>query len=135
MQIKIRKMAHSAAILAACALSAYAQPVGQWDFNSGTLAGTVGAALDYADGAGADTQLQTQFGTTTSFGIPDIGGTAANVIKVPAATNETMGFTMPVASGPVGGELVNSYTIIYDILFPAESHGKLREIAGVIGCG
>jgi hypothetical protein len=116
------------AVSALCALSASAQPIGQWDFNSGTLAGTVGAALDYADGAGGTTQQGTAFGTTTSFGLPNIGGTEAQVIKVPKTADSTMGFVMPVASEPTGGGLVNDYTLIFDILFPAESHSKWRAM-------
>ncbi len=108
----------------------YAQPIGQWDFNAGTLAGTVGGPLDYADGAGGATEQATQFGTTTALGIPDIGGAVANVVRVPKGTDATMGFNMPVAApaGNGGGELLNSYTFILDILFPSESHSKWRAL-------
>ena len=129
MQIKTRMIARLGAIVVACAASAYAQPIGQWDFNSGTLAGTVGGALDYVDGAGGATQQGTQFGTTTSLGIPNIGGTAANVVRVPKATDGSMGLVMPVsAAANGGGTLVNTYTLIFDLLFPAESHGKWRAL-------
>jgi hypothetical protein len=129
MQIKLRTIALSGAIVMACAASLRAQPVGQWDFNSGTLAGTVGAALEYIDGPGGPTQQGTQFGTTTSFGIPDIGGTVANVVRVPKATDATMGLVMPVAAAANGGgTLVNSYTLIFELLFPAGSHSKWRGL-------
>jgi len=115
--------------LAAFALSAAAQPIGQWDFNSGNLSGTVGPALEYADGVGGATDTGKAFGTTTALGIPDIGGTPANVIKVPAATADTMGLLMTVNSiNSDGGDLLNSYTLIMDVLFPAASHGKWRAL-------
>jgi hypothetical protein len=42
---------------------------GQWDFKAGNLAATIGQDMSYLD---PDTQSRTAFGTTTSFGIPDI---------------------------------------------------------------
>jgi hypothetical protein len=122
-----RSISYCLATTAFCALSAYAQPAGQWDFNSGTLAGTVGAALEYWDGAGGATEQQTQFGTTTSFGLPDIGGQVAQVMLAPDAT-ETMGFAMPVTAEANNGFLVNSYTLIWDLLVPAESHSTWRAL-------
>ena len=96
MRIKLTTIAHRSALALACAASLCAQPIGQWDFNSGTLAGTVGGALEYFDGPGGATELGTQFGTTTALGIPDIGGEAANVMRVPKATDGSMGLIMPV---------------------------------------
>src|SRR5215831_13854517 len=83
--------------------------VGQWDFNKGDLTATVGLDLSYAD---APTQQGTQFGTTSSLGVPGIGGTDANVMKFPPATN-TMGFLMysPSAANG-GGSLVNEWTMV-----------------------
>ena len=40
--------------------SLQAQPAGQWDFDSGTLAPTVGSALTYVDGDGQATAQATQ---------------------------------------------------------------------------
>src|SRR5439155_7853486 len=102
-----------------------AQPFGQWDFDSGNLTATAGADLTYGDG---NTQTATSFGTTTSFGIPDINGASALVMKFPGSTNATMGFNMlsPAANG--GGVNVDNYTIIFDILFPAASDAKLRSL-------
>lgn len=101
--------------------------IGQWDFNSGTLAGTVGTAIAYADGAGAATQAGTSFGTTTALGVPDIGGTAANIMKFPAAVAPA-GYAVTInSSGNGGGSLVNQWTLIVDVLFPAESNNKWRS--------
>lgn len=102
-----------------------AQPFGQWDFNAGNLnptAGTTAGALQYAD---VDTPTRTAFGTTTSFGIPDINGAAAQVMRFPAATN-TMGYFMPTPPANGGGSTVNEYTIIFDILYP--SSGTVRPL-------
>jgi len=109
-------------------LSAAAQPTGQWDFDDANLNASAGTPLQYIDGAGGATQLGTQFGTTTSFGLPLIGSQEAKVMKFPASTTP-MGYAMPtpaVANG--GGTFVNDWTIIMDVLFPAESHNKLRAL-------
>lgn len=121
-------LAVAGAVAALLPQAASAALIGQWDFNSGTLAGTVGAALSYADGAGAATQLGTAFGTTTALGIPDIGGTPANVMKFPASTIPG-GYAMPInAAGNGGGSLVNQWTIIMDVLFPTASNSKWRGL-------
>ena len=51
---------------------------GQWDFDAGNLAATIGRDLEYYD---ISVQTNTFFGTTTSFGIADIAGQPANVMK------------------------------------------------------
>src|ERR1051325_10082234 len=113
-----------AAALVVSSLTALAQPVGQWDFNSGNLNATVGGSpLTYLD---ATTQAGVAFGTTTSFGIPDIGGVVANVAKM-TEWNTPAGIGMPVASDANGGgSTVNQWTIIFDVLSPTTSDGKWR---------
>src|SRR5207253_2051737 len=109
--------------------SLVAADIGQWDFDSGDLSATAGATLgplQYSDGPSGATRTATQFGTTASFGIPSIGGGSANVMKFPAATSP-LGYLMPVppnANG--GGSIVNDYTIIYDVLYPA--NGRFRPL-------
>ena len=99
------------------------QPVGQWELNS-NLIGT-GGALTYADGVGTGFQ----FGTTTGLGIANIGGTEASVLKVPGGPDVATGLSMPVsATANGGGSLVNDYTLIFDMLFPTASSGKIRAI-------
>jgi hypothetical protein len=107
------------------------QPVGQWDFNS-NLNGAPGGAATYRDGVGTGFQ----FNTTTAFGIPDIGGTAAGVIKIPAGADSSSGLNLPVAAAPNGGSaagLVNDYTLVMDVLFPAEAAGKVRGLVEADG--
>lgn len=117
----------------ALAPNLHAQPVGQWDFDNGDLTATVGTDLQYADGPGGVTQSGTAFGTTTSFGIPDINGTAAKVMRFPVATNG-MGYNMLTPSNPnAGGSKVNDYTLILDVLYPQVSDSKLRPIIDVDG--
>jgi hypothetical protein len=110
-------------------VAALAQPVGQWDFNAGDLSATVGGnPMSYVDGPGGATQTGTQFGSTTSLGMPAINGTAANVMKFPASSS-TMGYDMPnPTSGNGGGSLVNIYTIVMDVLFPAADDGHVRPL-------
>jgi hypothetical protein len=93
---------------------------GQWDFDSGDLSATLGLPLEYF----GSTAAQTQFGTTTSFGIPGIGGFPANVVKLPAALDNTIGLLMRHGAVPNGGPTatkVNQWTLIMDIFLPVQS--------------
>ena len=100
------------------------QVTGQWDFEKGDLRATAGTALRYFDptydGPSGTNANRTKFGTTTSFGIPDINGEVANVVYVPGDTgpgSRRLGYTMTHGIAPNGGGTrVNQYTIIYDIL-------------------
>lgn len=104
------------------------QPTGQWDFDQGNLSATIGSPMEYSDGEGGSTSQQTQFGTTTSFGIPDIQGAPAKVMKFPAATTP-MGYRLPTPLTPNGdGSQVNEWTILFDLYYPPESHGKWRAL-------
>ncbi|MBE7499489.1 MAG: hypothetical protein HS113_04120 [Verrucomicrobiales bacterium] len=107
--------------------------VGQWDFENGNLAATVGPALDYNDGGGGATQQRTRFGTTTSLGLPDIGGQPARVMGFDAFTNPE-GYTLPTpGSGNGGGELINQYTLIMDVYYPPSSDKKWRALIEIDG--
>ena len=53
----------------------------QWDFEQGDLRASVGKDMQYGDGPTGRVKDHTSFGTTTSFGIPDIGGKPAKVMK------------------------------------------------------
>jgi hypothetical protein len=121
-----RQLALIAGSAMLCALSGAAQPVGQWDFNNGDLSDTVGGLpLTFLDQAAQDA---TSFGTTTSFAIPDIDGTAAKVMKIPGFL-EPSGIYMPVNSDANGlGGLVNNWTLVVDVLYPAASDHTFRAI-------
>src|SRR6266568_8657423 len=69
------------------AIPLFAQPAGQWDFDSGDLSATVGQALQYSDGPGGATQNGTSFGTPSSFGTPELTGGSARIMRFPAGTN------------------------------------------------
>ncbi len=91
---------------------------GQWDFTQGNLAATIGSPLAYLDPL---TQAGTEFGTTTSFGIADIGGEAAQVMKVPGDLSNKIGYVMNHGIAPNGGGTrVNQFTIIYDLFVATE---------------
>ena len=101
-----------------CAGAARAAVTGQWDFNSSNLTATVGADLAYM----GDTELSTTFTTAT------IGGSNAVVMGFPAAT-VSQGYIMTHGIAPNGGgSYVNQYTLIMDIMFPADSSGKWRSL-------
>src|SRR5437588_41795 len=92
------------------ALRAHGAITGQWDFKSGNLQATIGQDLHYLD---SDTQSGTHFGSTASFGIPNIAGVVTNVMSFPKAMTENGGYLGPVgASANAGGSLVNQYTVI-----------------------
>ena len=112
------------------AAGAQAALVGQWDFDKGDLSATVGQDLTYVDWGG-DTAGQTEFGTTTDFGLPLIDGQEAKVMKFPACL-EGMGYAMPTPLDPNGGGMmVNEWTLIMDILYPPESDGLWRALIDI----
>ncbi|MBX3747783.1 MAG: immunoglobulin domain-containing protein [Verrucomicrobiae bacterium] len=114
--------------------SARGAVVGQWNFENGNLNAAVGGQpLAYADGAGGLTQQGTSFGTTTSLGIPDIGGVAAPVMRF-SEFNFPAGYAMPVSADPNGGgSQVNTWTLFLDVLYPQESHNRWRALIDTDG--
>jgi hypothetical protein len=95
---------------------------GHWDFNAGNLAATVGYPLTYSSPAA---QAATQFGTTTSFGIPGIGGQALNVLRFAGASTSEIYYNMQHNAAPNGdGSFVNLWTLIIDIHFPENGSGS-----------
>jgi hypothetical protein len=103
--------------------------VGQWDFNNGTLAATVGQALQYFD---ATVQADTSFSTTTALSISDIAGRPASVMMCNPSTIGTAnwgGYLMAHGMAPnAGGTRVNQYTVIIDLLYPSWTSGFYRAL-------
>jgi hypothetical protein len=94
---------------------------GQWDFEAGNLAATVGSPLEYFGGPTGLAAQSTTFGTTADFGIADMGGEAARVMRVPGDLTRDIAYIMNHGISPNGGgTLVNQYTLIMDV-FVAES--------------
>ncbi len=88
---------------------------GQWDFQ-GDLTATAGKDLQYLDGASGQSVANTTFGTTTSFGIPDINGTPTKIMLRKGTISQNIGYVMDHQIPPNGGgQLVNQYTIIFDV--------------------
>jgi hypothetical protein len=104
---------------------------GLWDFEFGDLGATVGKPLTYTDatfddgpGATGTASDETQFGTTTSFGIADIDGTEAKVVRVPGLLDRRIGYVMDHGIAPNGGGTrVNQYTLLLDIFVEAAGPG------------
>ncbi|MFA6043906.1 MAG: choice-of-anchor X domain-containing protein [Phycisphaerales bacterium] len=66
-----------------------------------------------------NTETITQFGTTTSFGIPNIAGASANVMHIPSYfADEGLRFNN-LSPGNGGGVYVNQVSFGYDIYFPS----------------
>jgi hypothetical protein len=99
---------------------------GQWDFQEGDLAATCGQPLEPFD---ATVNNDTAFGTTTSFGIPDIAGQPAHVLRYTPSVATWGGYKMIHGAAPNGGgAYVNKYTIIYDLLYPPASDLTWRSL-------
>ncbi|MFN0126846.1 MAG: hypothetical protein ACKV19_09205 [Verrucomicrobiales bacterium] len=97
---------------------------GQWDFNGGNLAATVGSPLQYFDGAGGLTESGTDFGSTTELAISDIGTQPAQVMVVPGDLTRDIGYIMTHRIAPNGGgERVNQYTLIMDVMIAGSGPG------------
>lgn len=96
---------------------------GQWDFTFGDITARVGRDLQYFDGAAGQTVGAVKFGTCGSFGIPTINGADGPIMYVPGYPDGTpilaqYGFIMtPLIAPNGGGQLVNQYTIIYDLYY------------------
>ena len=98
---------------------------GQWDFNQGDLRATLGTDMQYGDLPGETAMKDhTSFGTTTSFGIPDIGGQPAKVMKYTRDENPPLpigprGYLCSHGMAPNGGGTnVNQFTMILDFMIP-----------------
>lgn len=95
-----------------------ARVAGQWDFDKGDLRATRGRALSYLT---PEAEVATQFGTTRDFGIPDIAGQPALVMRVPGGAGGGIGYVMHHGIPPNGGgKLTNRFTLIFDILVSPE---------------
>src|SRR5260370_18071379 len=89
---------------------------GQWDFDQGDLRATVGADLEYIGDTAA----------ITSFPILNINGQLAGALAF-GSNSFNQGFYMRHGAKPNGsGHFINQYTLIIDIIFPAQSSGLCR---------
>jgi hypothetical protein len=103
---------------------------GQWDFNdpNNPLGATVGSDGYFWARPDSNQSGEVEFGTAGSFGISPVPGGDSGVMKFPAFDpfNGIAVWHGMNANG--GGWYVNQYTIIYDLLFPAESDGQWRSL-------
>ncbi len=99
---------------------------GQWDFLSNNLAASYGIDMQFYD---ATVQADTTFGTTASFGIPNINGVATPVMHFFPSTAQWGGYKMYHGAAPNGGgAYVNQYTLIFDIYYPLSSDLSWRSL-------
>jgi hypothetical protein len=110
---------YSALFVIGLAASGDAAITGQWDFENGSLAATIGAPLQFR----GDTGTTAQFGTTASLGISSINSVVANVLRIPA-TSSAQGLILSHGAQPnSGGEFVNRYTLVMDLFYPSNTVG------------
>src|SRR5258706_123647 len=99
---------------------------GHWSFEAAdmVLSAKIGSPMLEAD---VDTAFDELFGTTGQAdfaGVPNIGGQPVKILKFPKTT-ATGGYLMPPgAAANGGGQNINQYTILFDILWPSVSSGK-----------
>ena len=97
---------------------------GQWDFDRGNLAATIGKPLAYFDGPAGLTAAGTQFGTTTELGVALINGEEARVMRVPGDVIREIGYVMDHGIAPNGGGTrVNQYTLVMDVMIATSGSG------------
>lgn len=91
----------------------------EWTFNNGTLVngGLSGGLMEFAD---AETQTLSLFGISDGTAVPHINGTPAAYLRVPVMPNQSNGYFLTFdQTGPNGGgNYVNQYTIVMDLLVP-----------------
>jgi YVTN family beta-propeller protein len=91
---------------------------GQWDFDRGDLDATVGADLEFVgDTAGI-----------TTFPFMDINGRIARVMAF-GSNSINEGLSMRHGAKPnAGGQFVNQYTLLMDVMYPAPSSDQWRAL-------
>jgi len=107
---------------------------GQWDFNFKDLGATIGANLEYLDGADGLTKAGTVFGKCSELDVPLINGKDADIMKVPGDLKREIGYLMTHRIAPNGGGTkVNQYTIAFDILVGTTGPGaaSLLQLSSV----
>lgn len=107
-------------------------PTGQWDFENGTLAATFGQDLTFGDTEAKEVSSRTAFGTTTSFGIPDIGGQPAKVMRFNRLSTSGVlqpGYVLRHGIAPNGGgSKVNQWTLLMDLFFPEPQNERFTSL-------
>jgi len=99
---------------------------GQWEFN-GDFSAAIGAAL-VPQGVAVS---QSAFGTTTTLGVPNIGGVVAQVMKFPMMPTSADGYKMfpgAAANGSYSAGDVNKWSLVMDVLYPAASDNVYRAV-------
>jgi autotransporter-associated beta strand protein/YVTN family beta-propeller protein len=111
--------AYGGVLSSGAVLTVYSRAVtGQWDFLFGDLRATVGADLEYV---GDTTNL-------TSFPVMSLNGVSVPVMAF-GGNSPSQGFSMWHGALPNGGgQFVNQYTLIMDVMFPASSTGQWRAL-------
>lgn len=100
-------------------LGSAAAEISQFDFN-GDLSATLGPATLEFEGA---TSGLVTFGTAGSFGLPALPGGDAAVMSFPAFASDQGLRLEPATSANGGGDYVNQYSLVYDLLVPDVSAG------------
>lgn len=127
-----------------------AEVIGNWDFSSGSLAGTPDSHVRlrhapstgaYASYVGAYNYYRTQdpslpalqsapslaYGTTASFGIQPLGGADRTVLRVPDARGAGQLTGLIADFDRAGPGKVNRYSVIMDVLIPQTTFNETNR--------
>ncbi len=127
--------------LVAVGTPAVAQTVtGHWEFNDPNdgLKATIGHDgyyFEYVVGPG-DPEGITEFGSTSSLGLPPLPGGTGNeeVAHIPAyGPSEAIGM-LPHVNANGGGDYINQYTLIFDVLIPVDSSANWLSFFNTSEC-
>jgi hypothetical protein len=113
------KAIHFFAFIVCLVLGIAAAEISQFDFN-GDLSATLGAAtLEFEPG----TSDLVTFGTVSSLGLPALPGGDATAMSFPAFSAAEGLRLEPASSANGGGDYINQYSLIFDLLVPDVSAG------------
>jgi len=103
---------------------------GLWNFDEADLTATAGEDLEYMD---EDTMADlVEFGTTEALGLPAINDEVANVVRIQKLDPDQGLVTELPSDSNGGGDTINIWTGIMDILIPATAVGKKQSLIEIV---
>ena len=117
-------------VFSSTSLRAQSDFVGLWNFDEADLTATAGEDLEYMD---EDTMADlVEFGTTEALGLPAINDEVANVVRIQKLDPDQGLVTELPSDSNGGGDTINIWTGIMDILIPATAAGKKQPLIEIV---
>ena len=106
--------------------------VATWNFGEGDLSALHGEDMEYMEDGEVSTADLVQFGATDALGISAINEEIANVIQI-GKLDSDQGLIAPLSEGSNGGgDTINNWTAIMDVLLPTGSAGKKQSLIELV---